>query len=166
MKSRAITVKGPRGELKRNFRHLALDFHKEGDKIVVESWFGSRRKNAQVKTVCTHIENMIEGVTKGFRYKMRFVYAHFPVNVNISPDNTTIEIRNFLGEKVVRRVTMLEGCKVSHTGQKDEIQVEGNDLEKVSLSASHIHMSVKVKDKDIRKFLDGIYVSEKTNIKA
>ena len=34
--------------------------------------------------VCSHIENLITGVTKGFLYKMRFVYAHFPINVSLT----------------------------------------------------------------------------------
>lgn len=163
MKSRVVTVKGPKGELKRDFYHLALDIHKEDGKVFVESWLGTRKKNASVRTVCTHIKNMVTGVTKGFRFKMKFVYAHFPINVNVTPDKKTLEVRNFLGEKYVRRVTMLDGCTVAATGQKDEIMIDGIDLEKVSQSCSAIHMSVKVKDKDIRKFLDGIYVSEKLN---
>lgn len=40
---------------------------------------------------------MITGVTKGFKYKMRYVYAHFPINVNIEKnketDNYEVEIR-------------------------------------------------------------------------
>lgn len=35
---------------------------------------------------------------------MRLVYAHFPVNVNIEKSGKSVEIRNFLGEKRVRRV--------------------------------------------------------------
>ena len=31
----------------------------------------------------SHTLNMITGVTKGFEYKMRLVYAHFPININI-----------------------------------------------------------------------------------
>ena len=56
-----------------------------------------------------HLQNMIKGVTKGFEYKMRLVYAHFPINANITDDGTKIEIRTFLGEKRVRIVKMLPG---------------------------------------------------------
>ena len=38
---------------------------------------------------------------QGFRYRMRLVYAHFPININIVK-NKTLEIRNFLGERVLR----------------------------------------------------------------
>ena len=55
------------------------------------------------------MQNMIKGVTKGFEYKMRLVYAHFPINANITEEGTIIEIRNFLGEKRVRIVKMLPG---------------------------------------------------------
>eukprot|EP00406_Dinophysis_acuminata_P083034 CAMPEP_0179265718 /NCGR_PEP_ID=MMETSP0797-20121207/29047_1 /TAXON_ID=47934 /ORGANISM="Dinophysis acuminata, Strain DAEP01" /LENGTH=52 /DNA_ID=CAMNT_0020973933 /DNA_START=22 /DNA_END=177 /DNA_ORIENTATION=+ len=50
---------------------------------------------------------MFDGVAKRFEYKMRLVYAHFPINANIINNGTTIEIRNFLGEKIVRTVNML-----------------------------------------------------------
>ena len=55
------------------------------------------------------LQNMIKGVTKGFEYKMRLVYAHFPINANITDEGAIIEIRNFLGEKRVRIVKMLPG---------------------------------------------------------
>mmetsp|Transcript_1016 Transcript_1016/g.1584 ORF Transcript_1016/g.1584 Transcript_1016/m.1584 type:complete len:193 (+) Transcript_1016:32-610(+) len=163
---RVITIKGDLGELKRSFRHVDLDIHmeenEEGQKeIVVESWLGLKKKNAAVRTVCSHINNMINGVTKGYRYKMRFVYAHFPVNVSITKNNTVIEIRNFLGEKRVRYVTMKPDVTVDFTSEKDEIAIEGIDIENVSQSAALIHLNTRVRNKDIRKFLDGIYVSEK-----
>lgn len=96
---------------------------------------------------------------------MRAVHAHFPINCVISEKNTVIEIRNFLGEKHIRKVTMKEGVTVvNSTKQKDELILEGNDIEAVSLSAALIQQSTTVKDKDIRKFLDGLYVSEKTTV--
>jgi len=48
--------------------------------------------------------------------------------------------------------------------QKDELIVQGNSIEAVSQSAALIQQSTTVKNKDIRKFLDGLYVSEKTTV--
>ena len=118
------------------------------------------------RTVCSHIENMIIGVTKGFMYKMRFCYAHFPINVTSVKDGSKdiVEIRNFLGEKKVRRIELMEGVKYFRTPDvKDQIEISRIDLSKVSLCCARISQSTTVRNKDIRKFLDGIYVSEKTN---
>ncbi|KAK9730387.1 Ribosomal protein L6 [Popillia japonica] len=80
-KSRVVTVKGPRGVLKRSFKHLALDIRMLNPRVLkVEKWFGTKKELAAVRTVCSHVENMLKGVTKGYQYKMRAVYAHFPIN--------------------------------------------------------------------------------------
>lgn len=110
---------------------------------------------------------MITGVTKGFKYKMRFCYAHFPINVATvkQGDKEIVEIRNFLGEKSVRRITLLDGVSYERNPDvKDQIELSGIDITKVSLSCAQISQTTAVKNKDIRKFLDGIYVSEKGNI--
>jgi len=70
-----------------------------------------------------------------------------------------------LGEKIVRRVTMQPGVDVEASKNvKDEIQLTGNSLEGVSQSAADIQQICRVRNKDIRKFLDGLYVSERGNI--
>ncbi len=98
---------------------------------------------------------------------MRAVYAHFPINCAISKEGSLIEIRNFLGEKIVRRVEMEEGVTVSSSkAVKDTLILEGNSIEDVSKSAAQIQRSTTVKHKDIRKFLDGLYVSEKGTVEA
>lgn len=110
---------------------------------------------------------MITGVTKGFKYKMRFCYAHFPINVSCVKDGAKniVEIRNFLGEKKVRKVPLLEGVNYVRTADvKDQIEISGIDITKVSLSCAQISQNTNVRQKDIRKFLDGIYVSEKSNL--
>jgi len=108
---------------------------------------------------------MITGVTTGFLYTMRAVYAHFPINCIIQDGGKAVEIRNFLGEKTVRHVPMLEGVTISESkAQKDEYILEGNDVQNVSQSAASIQGACRVRNKDIRKFLDGIYVSEKARV--
>ena len=105
--------------------------------LKVEKWFETKKEIAAVRTVCSHITNMLKGVTKGYQYKMRAVYAHFPINCVTTENNSVVEIRNFLGEKFIRRVKMANGVTVSNsTKQKDELILEGNSLEDVSRSGS------------------------------
>lgn len=62
VKARMVTVKGPRGTLVKNFRHLPIDVYRvHRKKVTVEKWFGSKKELAAVRTVCSHIENMIKG---------------------------------------------------------------------------------------------------------
>uniref|UniRef100_A0A914Y9T9 Large ribosomal subunit protein uL6 n=1 Tax=Panagrolaimus superbus TaxID=310955 RepID=A0A914Y9T9_9BILA len=166
LSNRVLSVKGPRGTLKRDFRHASMDLTREGtNKLRVRKWFGISKELATIRTICSQIKNLIKGVTMGFRYKMRSVYAHFPINIALQDKGSLVEIRNFLGEKIVRRVQLPEGVLAAmSTKQKDELIVEGNDLELVSQYAARIQQSTSVKNKDIRKFLDGIYVSEKTTV--
>merc|ERR1712020_193804 len=85
VKSRVVTVKGSRGVLTKSFKHLALDISMPDKKTVrVEKWFGKKKELAAVRTVCSHITNLCKGVTKGYKYKMRAVYAHFPINCAIA----------------------------------------------------------------------------------
>lgn len=162
IKSRVVEVKGKHGTLRREFKHVPCDLKLTdfGRKIRCEMWFGTTVPRSSLRSVVSHIENMFIGVQKRYVHKLRFAYAHFPINANIVENGKTIEIRNFLGEKVVRSLDMLDGCTVRKSDdQKDEIIIEGTDLELVSRSAALIHQSTLVKNKDIRKFLDGIYVS-------
>lgn len=168
IKSRIVTVKGPRGKLTKSLKHVDVETQfVTKQKLKLTMWLASRKHNACLRTVASHIQNMIKGVTNGFQYKMRLVYAHFPINVNVVEKGKAVEIRNFLGERLVRRVDMLDGVAIElSTSQKDELVLTGNDIENVSQSAASIHQSTLVKNKDIRKFLDGIYVSEKGMIKT
>mmetsp|Transcript_21004 Transcript_21004/g.27611 ORF Transcript_21004/g.27611 Transcript_21004/m.27611 type:complete len:187 (-) Transcript_21004:57-617(-) len=160
VKSRTIKVTGPRGELFRDFKHIACNIVKTGSIIRVDLWFATRKQLACARTVCSHIENLFVGVIQGYCYKMRFVYSHFPINVTLSGKN--VEIRNFLGEKRVRKVALPDGVEYVRTADvKDEIQLIGNDIALVSLTAAQIQQSTNIRKKDLRKFLDGIYVSEK-----
>ena len=45
----------------------------------------------------------MQGVTKGFLYKMKSVYAHFPVNIIIDDDKHGVEIRKCVLHRRERR---------------------------------------------------------------
>lgn len=165
IKARNITVTGPRGTLTKDLKHIDVTFAKISNraiKITVHN--GDRKHVAALRTVKSLIANLITGVTKGYKYKLRYVYAHFPINVNVieKDGDKFIEIRNFLGEKRVRHVKVFDGVTVEQsTNQKDELVVSGNSLEAVSQNAADVQQICRVRNKDIRKFLDGIYVSER-----
>jgi large subunit ribosomal protein L9e len=165
VKSRIVSVEGPRGKLTRSFKGNAFDMFIKDGKVFVELWFGKRLDIASVRSVASHIRNMMTGVTKGYEYTMRFVYAHFPHNVIITDAGKAVEIRNFLGEKVVRRVEMLPGVTVVRSDDvKDQIVLSGIDVAAVSQSAAQINVATLVKNKDIRKFLDGAFIEHRQTI--
>merc|ERR1712094_124569 len=84
LKSRVVKITGPRGVLTKSFRHMSVDMYMPSPKeIKVEKWFASSKELSVIKTTCSHIQNMIDGVTKGFKYRMKMVYAHFPTNAQI-----------------------------------------------------------------------------------
>ena len=88
-------MKGPRGTLRRDFSHISVELSLLGKKkkrLCVDKWRGNRKELATVRTICTHAQNVIKGVTLGFRYKMRLVYAHFPINVVIQENGSLVEI--------------------------------------------------------------------------
>ena len=91
---------------------------------------------------------------------------HVPAeNIIIAGDKKSAEIRNFLGEKRVRNIAMLEGVTIQEDkAQKDQVLVEGNDIDLVSQSAALLHGATLVRNKDIRKFLDGIYCTGKDTV--
>jgi len=166
MSGRKIEVTGPRGSLKRDFNHIAkIDLHhdKENNKILATMYFPTSKITSALRTTCSHIKNLFEGVLYGFEYKMRAVYAHFPININIDEKKgDMVEIRNFLGEKRPRKCPMLPGVRAERSNDvKDQIVLTGNDIDNVSKSCALIHDACLVKNKDIRKFLDGMYVSER-----
>ena len=113
-----------------------------------------KREKALVGTWEAHVKNMLKGVTQGFTYRMKLVYAHFPVKVSVKGDQVIID--NFVGEKSPRKARIVEGTKVSVKG--DQIIIEGVDKEKVGQTMANIEQATRIKGYDPRVFQDGIYL--------
>lgn len=152
-----IVISGPLGSLERPYEEHLLDIVVEDGKVIVRSKDERRKTKAYTGTMAAHIKNIVTGVTKGFTYKLKVIFRHFPINISVKGD--LVVIKNFAGEKSDRYAKILPGVKVEVKGQ--EIFVKGIDIEKVGQTAANIEQATKLRGRDPRKFYDGIYISER-----
>jgi large subunit ribosomal protein L6 len=118
-----------------------------------------RKKEASlVGTIYSHIKNMITGVQKGFTYKIKIVFSHFPITVKVKDKAVLIE--NFGGERNPRKAKIVGNTKVKV--QSEDVILQDINLEDVSQTAANIEQATKVKRKDPRIFLDGLFVYERS----
>jgi large subunit ribosomal protein L6 len=156
---RMVTVSGPKGEVARElwYPHITIQQIEGVISVDVDAAMIRKKQKAMVGTLASHIKNMIDGVAHGYRYRMKMVYSHFPVQLRI--DGGKFIIGNFLGEKKDRVAQILDGSDVEING--DEVTVTGINKESVGQTAANIEQATKIKARDPRVFQDGIYVIEK-----
>ncbi len=152
-----LAVSGPKGTLSRTFPEPQLMLGIQGNEVVASTEFSRKKTRALVGTAIAHFRNMCTGVMHGYEYAMKVVYSHFPITVEVKGD--VIHIKNFIGERGIRTARLIGDVKVTTT--EDEVIIEGIDIEAVSQSAANIQLATKIRDKDRRIFLDGIYVIRK-----
>ena len=157
VEERIVTVNGEKGTVTRDFSKAPVTVELDGKTVKVRANWPRKREAALVGTISSHIQNMIVGVTKGFTYKLKIVFAHFPISVKVK--EKTVLIENFTGERSSRKARIMGDVKVLAKG--DDVVVQGINLEDVSQTAANIQKATKVKKKDPRVFLDGIYVYER-----
>jgi large subunit ribosomal protein L6 len=152
-----IKVKGPQGEVSKKLHHPKVKLEVKGKHVVVSSELPRKAEKALVGTYGAHIRNMLRGATDGFEYRMKIVYAHFPIKASVKGDVFLIE--NFLGEKFPRKARILGSTKVSVKG--DQVVLQGPNVEDVGQTAANIERATKIRGFDPRVFQDGIYIIEK-----
>jgi len=157
VEGRVVTVKGEKGTLTRNYSEAPVSILQEGKTIKVQANWPRKKEAALVGTVSSHIQNMIIGVTKGFTYKLKIVFSHFPISVKVK--ESVVAIENFTGERSPRLVRIVGDAKV--VVKEDDVIIQGINIEDVSQTAANIEQGTKVKIKDPRVFLDGIFIYEK-----
>ena len=157
LNGKTIEVKGEKGRLIKDFSQTPLVIRVEENEVTVSALRQKRKESALVSTVCSHVKNMIKGVTAGFTYKLKIVFSHFPISVKVQGNRVVIE--NFIGERNPRTANIVGDSSVSVKG--DDVIVKGVNIEDVSQTAANIEQATIVRRRDTRKFLDGIYVFEK-----
>lgn len=153
LKKHMLHVEGPLGKTYKNFKKIPVDIKIEDKKITISAQGSRKRDYSITNTASSIIRNLCEGVTTGYTAKMKLVFAHFPITVKVKDDQVLIE--NFQGERSARIAKIMGQTKVVPKG--DDIIITGAVLTDVTQTAANIQSKSKVKDKDHRVFLDGIY---------
>jgi large subunit ribosomal protein L6 len=156
-KKHMLTFVGPLGKTHKSFRLIPVDVKIVENKLVLKA-IGSKKKDyAILHTARSILRNICEGLIVGYTIKMKIVFAHFPVTVKVEGKNIIIE--NFQGERAPRRTVIVGNTKVVPGGE--DIILTGEVWTDITQTAANIELKTKVKNKDHRVFLDGIYAFEK-----
>ncbi len=152
-----LKVQGPLGKTYKNFKKIPVGLEVKENKVQLKAQ-GARKKDfAIMNTARSIIRNLCEGIADGYTIKMKVIYAHFPITVKTKDDLVLIE--NFQGERAARISKIVGQTKVNPKGE--DVIITGPVLTEVTQTAANIEQKTKVKNKDHRVFLDGIYIYEK-----
>jgi len=157
-----LKIKGIKGEIIKDLSPKKLNISKNKYKIylkenniIIETYIKGKRGISLLYTLSSIIKNAIKGVLEGYIYKLKIVYSHFPISVKVKEGKVYIE--NFIGERSPR-IANIVGKNTQVKVEGEDIIVTGIDLEEVSQTAANIQQATKIKKRDPRKFLDGIYI--------
>jgi large subunit ribosomal protein L6 len=152
-----LGFQGPLGKTFKSFRKIPIDVEVADGKVTLKALGKRKRDYSILHTARSLIRNICEGLTEGYTIKMKVVYAHFPITVKV--DGKTILIENFQGERAPRKTFIVGNTKVIPKGE--DVVLTGEVWTDVTQTAANIELKTKVKNKDHRVFLDGIYIYEK-----
>jgi large subunit ribosomal protein L6 len=152
-----LSFVGPLGKTFKNFRTIPVNLEITESKVILNA-IGSRKKDyAILHTARSIIRNICEGLVEGYTIKMKIVYAHFPITLKV--EGKKILIENFQGERAPRITKIVGNTKVIPKGE--DVILTGEVWTDITQTAANIEQKTKVKNKDHRVFLDGIYAFEK-----
>jgi len=154
---KAVVVKGAKGEVRRVLSNPQLKISVEDGKITINAKTATKREKTMIGSFRSHIKNMITGVTDGYVYQLKICSGHFPMNVSVS--GKEFIVKNFIGEKVPRKMPIKDNVTVKVEG--DIVKVEGKDIELAGQTSASIEQLTKRTKYDRRIFQDGIYIISK-----
>ncbi len=154
----ALTIKGPKGEVVREFVHPRIAISIESGKIVFKSVKATKKEKTILGSFKAHVVNTVQGVREGHSYTLKICSGHFPMTVAVA--GSEFVVKNFLGETVPRKVALVKGVEVKVTG--NDIVITSPDIEAAGLMASQIEGLCRITNRDRRIFQDGCYIVKKS----
>jgi len=142
-----VTVSGAKGTLVRDFAHPDVKIAMKGDEVEVAGPLVMKNK------VEANIRNMAVGTTVGYSKKIKILFSHFPITVEMK--GREMLVKNFLGEKQPRRLRIMGDVKVESKGQ--ELTISGISKDDVGQTFANIKSATKIRNRDSRVFQDGFY---------
>jgi large subunit ribosomal protein L6 len=158
LKKHMLHFQGPLGKTHKSFRSIPVSIDIKDNKIILKAQGYRKRDYSILHTARSIIKNICEGLITGYTIKMKIVFAHFPITVKVQDKNVLIE--NFQGERSARITRIIGNTKVVPKGE--DVILTGAVWTDITQTAANIELHSKVKDKDHRVFLDGVYAYEKT----
>ncbi len=152
-----LIVNGPLGKVRQDFSKIPVGISIEGSKVTMSTAGSRRTDNAVLNTAKSLIRNAVYGVRYGYEYRLKVIFAHFPVSVKVQGNKVLVE--NFYGERSPRVSEIVGDTKVQVQGE--DIIVTGVSIKDVGQTAANLEQATTVKRKDQRVFLDGVYVYER-----
>jgi large subunit ribosomal protein L6 len=149
-----LRFEGPLGKTFKSFRKIPINIEITESKIILKTIGFRKRDYSILHTARSIIRNICEGLVEGYTIKMKIVFAHFPVTVKVNGKKISIE--NFQGERAPRITKIVGNTKVIPKGE--DVILTGEVWTDITQTAANIEQKTKVKNKDHRVFLDGIYV--------
>ncbi|MFX1375046.1 MAG: 50S ribosomal protein L6 [Promethearchaeota archaeon] len=155
-----IRVKGPNGDITKDFSHVrGIKVNIESNKVIFSTNFPKGATLALIKTIVSIINNLIVGVQTNYKYISKIAYSHFPCSVRVDEKNQIILVENFLGERAPRKAKFPDNVKVEVKG--DDVYFIGPDKEALGQSAANVKRACRIRKKDPRVFQDGVYLYKK-----
>ena len=155
-----IRVKGPNGDITKDFSHIrGIKVSIQDNKIIFSTNFPKSGTLALIKTILSIVSNLISGVQTNYKYVSKICYSHFPCSVRVDEKENMIYVENFLGERAPRKAKYPDSVKVEVDG--DDVIISGPDKELLGQTAANIKRACRIRKKDPRVFQDGVYLYKK-----
>ncbi|MDE1860910.1 MAG: 50S ribosomal protein L6 [Candidatus Micrarchaeota archaeon] len=156
-KGSEVVIKGKLGQVIKHFngKYVRIDVKDGKANVTAVDNKKLKRKAMLAETAfSSELKDTMETVQKGIEQKMKLMFAHFPMSVEVK--GNTIYLKNVFGEKVPREAMIIGSTKVEIKGQ--DFLIKGIDRYEIGQTIANIRKACYARGYDTRVFQDGVYI--------